>query len=99
MRGRQRGPGNLVLRHSVLIKNLRPALSTKFGDMSDRTQPRPLPRYQNEEIKILNILFPRVGMKSTTFRVYSRTRVPHAPRLASLFQDLVRRDSIKLECN
>ena len=39
-------------------------------------QRRALPRYRSEEMKILNITFPRVGIEPTTSRVYSHTLVP-----------------------
>ena len=39
------------------------------------------PRYQREEMKILNILFPQVGMEPTACRIYRRTYMP-GPRLA-----------------
>ena len=47
---------------------LRPPLSTEFRKhyvLSGGTQRRALPHYQSEEIKILNISFPRIGMEPT----------------------------------
>ena len=50
------GRANLVLRHSV--PNFLGAL---------RVKRRTLPLHQSEEIKILHISFPRVGIEPTTF--------------------------------
>ena len=45
--------------------------------LSGETQRRALPRYQSEEMKLLiYISFPRMGIESTTFHVYSRTPEP-----------------------
>ena len=45
-------------------------------EMAFFSKRRALPGYQSKEMKILNISFPRVGIKLPTFRVYSRTHVP-----------------------
>ena len=50
------------------VKTLGSPLSAKFCRLcvlSVITQHRALPRHLSEEIKILNILFPRVGMEAT----------------------------------
>ena len=53
-----------MLRHSV------PHFPPNFGvELSDGTQRYALPRYQNEEVKILNI--PRVEIEPTTCHVYT----------------------------
>ena len=45
--------------------------------LSRETQRHALLRYQSKEIKILNILFPRVGIEPTTSHVYSHTPKRH----------------------
>ena len=42
------------------------------GEVMDSTPPR----HRSEEMKILNISCPRVGIEPTTCRVYSDTLVP-----------------------
>ena len=44
--------------------------------LSTGTQRRALSRHQSEEMKIVNISFPRVRIESTTCRIYSHTLVP-----------------------
>ena len=59
---RRVGRGNLVLRHSV-------PYSAKFWKhyvLSGGSQRRVLLQHQSEEMKILNISFPRVGIEPTT---------------------------------
>ena len=51
--------------------------------LSGGTQRRALPRPQSEELKILNISFPRVGIEPTKCRVVAVTLVHPAPRLSS----------------
>ena len=79
--GRQREPGNVVLRHSVRMKT-RSLLSAEFWRhcvLSGGTLRTALARYQSKEMKILNISFFRVGFKLTTCRVYSHTvRTSHS---------------------
>ena len=41
--------------------------------MSGRTQLHALPRHQSEEMKILSISLPRVGIELTACRAYSHT--------------------------
>ena len=61
---------------------LDPPLSEQFWRhcvLNGGTQRRALARQQSEEMKILNILFIRVGIESTTRHVYSHVGA-HAPR-------------------
>ena len=44
--------------------------------LSGGTQRRALPRHQSEEIEILNISFPRMGIEHKTCRVFSHTLCP-----------------------
>ena len=50
------------------------------GVLSDGIQRLALRGYQSEEIQILNVTYPRVGMESTTCRVDSRTVCVRAPQ-------------------
>ena len=68
-------PGNLVLSKSIPITIL-PV--PNFGQFLETALFQPL--YQSEEMKILNIWFPRQGIESTICRVYSH-------RLVSLHHD------------
>ena len=52
--------------------------------LSRKTHHRALPHHQSEDMKILNISFSRVGIKPTTFCVYSQSHAcAPAPRPAS----------------
>ena len=44
--------------------------------LSDGTQRRAMPQHHSEEIKLFNVLFPRVGIEPATSRVYSHILVP-----------------------
>ena len=44
--------------------------------VSNKTHLRALSHHQSEEMNILNISFPKVGIEPTICRVYSRTLVP-----------------------
>ena len=70
------GRGGLVLRHST--PHFPPAFEASHG-----IQYRALLRHKSEEMKILNISFPRVGIELTTCHVYSHTLCATAPLLAS----------------
>ena len=66
MAGMQREPGDLVLRRFVPIST--------FLKRSGGITYCAFRRHQSEEIiEILNILFPRAGIETTTCRIYSRT--------------------------
>ena len=60
-----------MLRHSV-----RQFPNSRGIVLYGGTQRRAVPRHQSEEMKILNILSPRVGIEPFTWRVYSHALVP-----------------------
>ena len=78
---RHRKLGNLVLRHSVLIKTLFSPLLAKFlghcllWQWRNSTPPlASLTKRENENMKCFIIsYFPWMGFEPTTFRVYNRT--------------------------
>ena len=70
------GRENLVIKHTVSHFQPNPG---GIAFMSGRTQRGALIRHQSEKIKILNILFLRVEIESTTCCVYSHTLVSLHP--------------------
>ena len=72
-------PGNLILRHIVPIKILSFSTFRRIVVALRVELINAAPRGQSDEIKILFDLFnsfSRVGMKPTTYRIYSCTFVP-----------------------